>query len=206
MKSSPDDRAGWSPPDWGGGRSTPGPAVADGPFAPPAFGAPPRAAVSERERARSEAFAEGVREGERRARAELQPSLEALRRLAEYLRGVQEEILRGATRDLEGLALAIARHMVQKEVVADPAQVRVLVEKALTLVPHDLALTLRIHPEDAAALAPELERPADGPPSMHWIADATIERGGFVIETPQRVVDGRIDTALRTLFERFEQE
>jgi flagellar biosynthesis/type III secretory pathway protein FliH len=162
--------------------------------------------VSDRERARSEAFAEGMREGEKRARHELAPALDALRRLAEHLRGVQEEILRGATRDLEGLALAVARHVVQLELTERPEIVRALVERALTLVPQDLALTLRIHPEDAAALAPDLERPAEGPAAVHWIADAAIERGSFVIETPQRVVDGRLDTALRTLFERFEHE
>ena len=48
--------------------------------------------------------------------------------------------------------------------------------------------------------------PPDTDVTLHWIVDAEIERAGFVVQSPQRLVDGRLDVALRTLYERFEEE
>jgi hypothetical protein len=35
------------------------------------------------------------------------------------------------------------------------------------------------------------------------VADTTVGRGGFAIETPQRMVDGRIDPVLLAMYDRL---
>ena len=47
---------------------------------------------------------------------------------------------------------------------------------------------------------------ADAGVTLQWSADASVGRAGFVVESPQRLVDGRLDMALRRLYERFEKE
>jgi flagellar biosynthesis/type III secretory pathway protein FliH len=111
-------------------------------------------------------------------------------------------------RDLEALALAIARRLVQREVVADPALLPAWITRALALLPHDLTVDVRVHPAELEAMAAVRGTllPADSGVTLHWIADPEVGRAGFVVESPQRLVDGRLDVALRSLYERLEQE
>jgi flagellar biosynthesis/type III secretory pathway protein FliH len=80
-----------------------------------------------------------------------------------------------------------------------------LVAHALDLLPADTSLEVRLHPDDLAALGDPLERvaPAGLSVSLRGVPDPALERGDFVIESPQRVIDGRTDTALRSLYERL---
>jgi flagellar assembly protein FliH len=166
-----------------GGRSTGG---ADG----------PAARRTEADEAHDRGFAEGLREGTVRSEQRVHVALETLGRVGEYLHTAQSAFVRDRARDLHGLALAVARKVIQREVTADPALLRELVDRALELVP--LEPHLEVFPT-----APE----ADGKgTAIKWLGDPTIERGGFVVESPLRVVDGRTDFALRSLYERLEYE
>ncbi len=153
-------------------------------------------------------FADGLREGTARAEQRVRPALETLGRVGEYLHTAQSAFVRDRARDLHGLALAVARKLIQREVTADPALLRELVDRALELVPLEPHLEVRLHPDDLSVLmggpsAPE----ADGKgTAIKWLADPAIERGGFLVESPLRIVDGRTDFALRSLYERLEYE
>jgi flagellar assembly protein FliH len=153
-------------------------------------------------------FAEGLREGTTRSDQRVRVALETLGRVGEYLHTAQSAFVRDRARDLHGLALAVARKLVQREVTADPALLRELVDRALELVPLEPHLEVRLHPDDLSVLmggpsAPE----ADGKgTAIQWLGDPTIERGGFLVESPLRIVDGRTDFALRSLYERLEYE
>ena len=68
---------------------------------------------------------------------------------------------------------------------------------------------MRLNPDDLAALgaghrAARAERP--GARRSQWVADPTLERGSFLVESPTRIVDGRIDAALRQLYERLDHD
>ena len=153
-------------------------------------------------------YAAGLQDGATRANAPLRPALQALQGLMQDLQSRRGDLLRDAQRDLEALALAVARRLVQREVASDPELLRDGVMRALELLPHDLVLDVRLHPEDLAALAPLRDSlvPAESDVKLHWIADAKVGRAGFVVESPQRLVDGRLDVALRALYERLGQE
>jgi flagellar biosynthesis/type III secretory pathway protein FliH len=179
----------------------------DGPWAPPPLAAGAGASwAAGAEDAAAAAYARGVRDGEARAGEALRAPIEALLRLAEHFQDLRTQVRRDAERDLEAVAIAIAQRLVQRELTAHPDQVRLLVERALELLPHETAIEIRMHPGDLERLAGQLESTAAAAGTVRWIPDPAIERGGFVAEGPRRVVDGRADVALRALYERLGED
>lgn len=118
----------------------------------------------------------------------------------------------GVVRQLEDsvymLSLAVTRHLIQREVSADPTIVRDLVHKGLEAFPVGSRVEIHLHPEDLAALRSQVELPgSDGRAAeIMWAGDPGVERGGCTLETPHRVVDGRIDIALNDLYHRMRDD
>jgi flagellar assembly protein FliH len=118
----------------------------------------------------------------------------------------------GVVRELEDsvyvLALAVARHLILREVSTDPSVVRDLVQRGLEAFPVGSRVEIHLHPEDLAALRSQFELPgSDGRAAeIQWNPDPTVERGGCTLETPHRVVDGRVDLALRDLYHRMRDD
>lgn len=106
------------------------------------------------------------------------------------------------------LALAVAKHLVQREIAVDPTVARDLVQRGLEAFPVGSRVEIHLHPDDLAALRSQFGLPsADGRASdLQWIADLEVERGGCTLETPHRVVDGRIETALQDLYQRMRDD
>jgi len=167
-------------------------------------------AIEEKERlALAEvAFGEASRMERRRADARCATALQAVARAADHLQVIATEFAQDRERDLQGLAMAVARHIVQHELTIDPQRVGELVRRALVLLPLDHSIEVRLNPEDLATLSPSLEglRPQGREVKVTWVGDPAVERGGFVAETPHRIVDGRADVALRALYEKFDHD
>lgn len=153
-------------------------------------------------------YAEGLRDGVHQSHDHMRPAVLALNGVVRALDARRAEILGDRQRDLQALALAVARRIVQREVEAEPALLSGWIARAIELLPHDLQVDVRLNPADLEALGALREQvvPAEAGVALHWIVDPEIERAGFVVQSPQRLVDGRIDVALRTLYERFEEE
>lgn len=163
--------------------------------------------TSPQELARIEAaaYAHGRADGERRVRAELTPRLESLAdALAAALEDVQLHQTRwtaNAEENLAVLGVAIARQLIAREVETDASIVTGLVQRALSKFPLDQAVTVRLHPDDADACS-ELLQPTEGN-KFHEIrvtADPQVHRGGCMVEGRERIIDGRIDTALERIY------
>lgn len=181
--------------------------VASGDWALPDLGAP--LAVAEPVDASFEAgYAAGLRDGSSQAVQQLRPAAQVLQGVARELESRRADLFNDRQRDLEALALAVARRMVQREVQVDPTVLRGWIADAIALLPHDLSVDVRLHPEELAAIAPMRDTlvSADSDVKLRWIADVSVGRAGFVVESPQRLVDGRLDVALRALYERLGQE
>jgi flagellar biosynthesis/type III secretory pathway protein FliH len=236
MTSSPDPIASWTPPELGGvleaRRQNRGPAgrpratddrpgLADA--VDPAMAAASAWTLPEfathshdaREVSRTPedeayalGFADGTRQGEARALENLRPVLDALFKTMEQIEASRARFEHDRERNLRGLALAVAHQLLQREVAADPTVVLELVQRALELMPPNTPFEVRLHPADLVAIGPELEKLAGAGRvvPIEWSADPSLLRGGFVIEGPQRLIDGRTDTALRSLFERLEHD
>lgn len=160
----------------------------------------------------AEAFRRGRDEATstERARADerCRTALQAVARVAAHLESIAEEFARDRERDLQGMAVAMARKILQHELTTAPERVGELVTRAIELMPLDHTLDVRLNPDDLATLGSTLE--ALTPPGrkvlLQWIGDARIECGGFIVESPQRIIDGRADVALRALYERFDHD
>ncbi|MDX2192477.1 MAG: FliH/SctL family protein [Gemmatimonadales bacterium] len=168
----------------------------------------PRAAEQLAE-ATAQAYEQGFAEGVSAARAEADRRLEgALRALAgavDSLLAVQAAVQEEVEEHLAALAVAVAQQVVQRELATDPSWLRDCVTRALAGQPAETAFEVRLHPDDLAALDGHLELFAPGGRHLdvRWVADPALERGGYVVETPHRVLDGRLDPALADLYQRL---
>jgi len=162
-------------------------------------------AAQSRELAYQQGYAAALAAERGRMESDAKRALSAVARVAEQMATLQTDFARDRERDLHTLAVAIARQVVQHELTISPERLTALVHAAIELLPHDPRIEVRLHPADLAALGAALDGlvPAGRGLELTWTPDASLERGGFVVETPQRIVDGRADVALRELWERL---
>jgi flagellar assembly protein FliH len=173
------------------------------------------AALTAAERASliDEGYARGLADGEKKGLAASQARVtgalavinDANAKLNEVLAlapGVVEE-------NITALAIIVARQIVQHEVKTDSTVVADLVRRALTEFPIDQSVRIRVHPVDlslltmadpAAGMAP-----ITGTRDANWMADARVTRGGCLVEGRDRIVDGRVDSALERAYRRMAQ-
>jgi flagellar biosynthesis/type III secretory pathway protein FliH len=152
-------------------------------------------------------YTEGLRAGEsaeggrlRHAMAALQDALTSVQEGAERWVGNAEE-------NLAALAVGVARQIVGRELTTDPEIVTELVRRAMADFPIGQPLTVRLHPSDLHAVSAAIAPSNDGSLGLRnevtWIGDGRIAPGGCFIEGRERIVDGRVDTALERLYRRM---
>lgn len=153
-------------------------------------------------------FAQGRAEGERAERARLGPAVRAAEEAITAINEADAHWTGAVEENLVTLALAMARHLVDREVAEDPEVIERLVRRALEAFPVDQPVQVRVHPDDLALIR-ELrdERPAAAfgrqESQTVWHPDARISRGGCLVEGRDRIVDGRIETALERIYRRL---
>ncbi len=160
------------------------------------------------EQAYQEGYANGHQAGVLQARAELAPADEALRRLVDQLQREMALVRPRAEANLYALGLTVARWLMQREIAENPAAVEPLIRRAVQLLPAGTAVEIHAGAADVEALSTHLRlAEADGRPlPVHWVADPALEPGSFRLVSPERIVDGRVDVALRALYERLASE
>ncbi len=153
-------------------------------------------------------FQQGREEGERAERARLGPAVRAAEEAVQAINERDERWTGAIEENLVTLALGIARHLLDREIDADPLFVEGIVAKALETFPVDQPVQIRVHPDDLSLIrAMRNERPnaAYGrtEETTTWVGDAMIARGGCVVEGRDRIVDGRVETALERVYRRI---
>ncbi|MES2521530.1 MAG: FliH/SctL family protein [Gemmatimonadota bacterium] len=161
--------------------------------------------AEERGRIEADAYARGRAEGERvareRATGELASAVSALESAVTDVQLHAARWTSNAEENIAALAVAVARHIVQHEVTVAPDTVRALVMRALVQLPVDAPIIVRLHPDDIdACSALVMQDKAGRTPDIRWTADAHVLRGGCLIEGRERIIDGRIDTALERAY------
>lgn len=153
-------------------------------------------------------FQQGRAEGERAERARLGPAVRAAEEAITAINEADAHWTGAVEENLVVLALAIARHLVDREVAEDPEVLERLVRRSLETFPVDQPVQVRVHPDDLALIR-ELrdERPAAAfgrqDTLTTWTADPRITRGGCLVEGRDRIVDGRIETAMERIYRRL---
>lgn len=140
-------------------------------------------AHEEATRIRSELERRLAEEARVAARAELAAGYVALERARRAALGEAEG-------SVAALALAVARRLVGEELDAHPERVRATVKDAIDRVRRAGRVRVRVSPADAAD--------AEGL-GAEVVEDASIERGGCVVESDLGEVDARIEVRLEAL-------
>jgi flagellar biosynthesis/type III secretory pathway protein FliH len=160
--------------------------------------------TAEAARIEADAYARGRADGERAARATLDAMLaSAMQSLDEAVQSVQlheSRWLQNMEENVAALAVIVARHLVQREIATDASFVSELVQQTLQQYPLDQEITIRLHPDDLAACRGAIAQDATASRAIRWIADPSIVRGGCLTEGRERIIDGRVDTALERAY------
>ena len=143
----------------------------------------PEQAFDALEAARAEGFAEGMAAGERMAATRGEANDEALARLATALEAfapLERETL--AARLRQTVLYLVTRIVGEAGIAPDRLAARTDSAVQLLAEPSESA-SLRLHPDDLALLQGRV------PPRVLTIADASVERGGFRIETRTTAIE-----------------
>jgi flagellar assembly protein FliH len=140
-----------------------------------------------------QAFEQGYREGERIGKQMGERMIETT--VKRYERSIQEMgsahalVVQGMeTRTVE-LALEIARKVIQREISTDPDLVTALATVALRRVQSHQAVNLRVSRHDYSRVR---EAVANMSSTVTVVEEHSLERGDFMIDTGQTLLDGRI--------------
>lgn len=155
-----------------------------------------------REQLQQEAYLAGIEAGradaEASARQAFSSAIEALWLATEEVRASETRWLGALQDNIVALSMAAARHVVGREIAADDTLARTLAASAIAEFPQEHPIHVRVNPGDLATLREAFEGARSG--DIRWTSDARVERGGVVIEGRERIVDGRVDTALERLY------
>ena len=156
----------------------------------------------------AETYAAGISAGQADGAAQaeqmLADAMSTLQAAREQLASHEDRWLAHLQENVAVLAVGVARHVIGREIVGDDTLVKARVAAAVAEFPLHEPLTLRVHPDDLALLkmAFDLERGTDAR-EPRWIADERVARGGCLVEGRERIVDGRVDTALERVYRQL---
>lgn len=160
------------------------------------------------EDARTAGYDGGRLDGELAEAARLRNAVMATELALDTIRASEAKWQECVTENIAALAVTVARHIVGHELHSDAAAVADLVKRALAEFPIDQPMRVRVNPHDLSLLSQPT--PASGDPvsiapnrDVRWLADSRIQPGGCVVEGRERIVDGRIDTALERLYRKL---
>lgn len=167
--------------------------------------------VEDHERAVGEAYERGYeagrQAGEEAEAARLRTALQVAEIALDEVRESEVRWTGAIEENICGLAIAVARQIIGEEMTTTPEAVLELVTKAIAEFPVDQPLRIRVNPRDLATIegigtdsdaASVLQRA-----EARWVGDTRIAPGGCVVEGRERIVDGRIDTALERIYRRL---
>lgn len=153
--------------------------------------------------------AEGREEGERAEGARLRSATAAAEEVLDTLREGEIRWTGAIEENVCALAVVMARQIIGREMKADAGAFTDLVQNALKEFPIDQPIRVRINPSDLNALnsvgAVDVDtlQQISGDREARWLPDASIAPGGCMVEGRERIVDGRVDTALERVYRRL---
>lgn len=154
---------------------------------------PAQASTYDLDAVEREAFTKGYAQGERAGAEAAAARAEAmLRRLAqtlEQLQALRTEIIRRTEREVVDLSLAIARRILQREISLDHELMLAMARVALDRLADVATASIRLHPDDFAATIAARGTTAVASHGVQVVADASVRRGGCIVQSEFGSVD-----------------
>jgi type III secretion system HrpE/YscL family protein len=154
-----------------------------------------RAIIERAQSIAAEQQARAVEQGRALGRAEFAAALVAVTR-------ERERLLSALEPQAIDIAMQAARRLLGEELTLRPQLVAHSVRPLLARLRRARQVTLRVHPDDRAAIDAMLERFAGSdalPGSLHVETDPAIERGGCVLISDIGTLDARVETQIDAL-------
>jgi flagellar biosynthesis/type III secretory pathway protein FliH len=163
---------------------------------------------AEREESYQRGYEEGAAEVMQRDASLVRSALDAAEAAASQIMSAERGWSQTAQENLCALAVAIAKHVIGRELKGDPHAVAALARKAVALFPAEEAVRVRVNPQDLSVLTLATSEDGGQIPvapgrDVTWVADAEIINGGCVVEGRHRVIDGRVDHALERIYQKL---
>lgn len=168
-----------------------------------------RRVARERQAELEEAYQRGLEDGAaevlQRDASMVRAALDAAESAAAQILAAERGWVQTAQENVVALAVAVARHVIGRELKGDPHVVADLVRKALANFPTEEGVRVRVHPEDLSVLTLATSEDGTRIPvapgrDVTWVADTELQPGGCIVEGRNRVVDGRVDHALERIY------
>lgn len=134
--------------------------------------------------------------------ARFAPVLAALSGAARKLDPLEKQLLMESEAQCVRLALAVAAAVLRREPAHDPAWMDAVVKRALAEIPDRRAITIRMHPQDAASLQERIRVLASDVPGLETLvvqADDTLSRGACILQSR----GSRLDASLAGCWDRL---
>ena len=155
----------------------------------------------------TQGFDAGREAGANAERARLQSAFATVAGLLDELRERETRWMERIEENLCALATAVGRQLFDAELQASPAHTAVLARRALTEFPIDQPVLIRVNPGDLASITAAAVADGGqltvGRADTQWVPDPRVAPGGCVVEGRDRIIDGRVDTALERLYRRL---
>ena len=159
--------------------------------------------INAEEQARAEGYEAGRREGVKAAEHEVRQRTEQLDALLVSLSEPLTAIDAAVEEQLVKLTLAIARQVIQRELMQSPDEIVAVVREAVAaLPPTESTVYIHVHPQDARLLREVLSIDEE---HSYWRLqeDAGITRGGCRVVSGYAEADARLETRLQELAARL---
>jgi flagellar assembly protein FliH len=147
-------------------------------------------------------FQEGKAIGSEQANAEAQSMLGRLTRSLAEISTLRTRTRKDAEADLLKLSIAIARRVLHRELTVDPDSIGGLIRVAMEKLESRELYRVRTHPSQEEAVRRALARFAEAR-QMEVVADASLQCGDVLFETPQGALDASIEMQLREVERGF---
>jgi flagellar assembly protein FliH len=152
-----------------------------------------------RQHARAAGESEGRAAGLAAARAELEPSLDAVRGAAQALEAVRDQVIAEIEHDAVALALRLAEQIVAAAIDVAPERIVDIAAVALRRIRDRQHVTLVVNPADLELMSDALTRlqsELGGIEHLNVQSDRRIGRGGVLARTDEGEIDASIETQL----------
>ena len=164
---------------------------------------------SEYDQGYAKGFEEGLSAGKEIRQEELaqyEQARQLLLRLIDEMKDLTETTVQAAEYDIVQMAVAIAEKALRKTLSENQEVVLGMVQEAIRNIGPADAATIHIHPRDGALLTqkmPELLAAIEGTTTLHLEQDPSLQQGDCVVETRERMVDGRVSQQLSLIAQQL---
>jgi flagellar biosynthesis/type III secretory pathway protein FliH len=156
------------------------------------------------------AYEQGVRQGEEAARqtltTQLSPVLNAFQQATTEIAYLRVAVLRQAEEDIVTLAFQLAHKIIQREVQEHREVLATTLKRALAHVVEQDQVVVRVHPDDlhyVTEIKEELGQARGDIKTLMVQGNASVGRGGCLVESSLGTIDARIEAQFDELEQRF---